>query len=240
MTTASPLTVRRAADRGHFDHGWLDTHHTFSFAGYRDPQHMGFRSLRVINEDCVAAGKGFGTHPHASMEIVTLVLDGQLEHRDSMGNGAVLTPGEVQYMSAGSGVRHSEFNPDPGRPVHFYQIWIEPSEPGGEPRYSQTKIDLGGVSGSTGLVPIIGGEHELQMRQDASIQFASALPGETLELPRTHAHQWVQVTTGGGTVAAGETSEAVAAGDGVAASDAPALTLTAGDGGVGALLFNLS
>ena len=237
MTTATPtLTHRPAAERGHFNHGWLDTSHTFSFASYHDPQHMGFRSLRVINEDRVAPGRGFGEHAHANMEIVTLVLDGQLEHRDSMGNGAILTPGEIQYMSAASGVRHSEFNPDAEQPVHFYQIWIEPSQQGGEPRYAQSKIDLG----TTGVLPVIGGDHAMQMRQDAAIAFVNVLPGETLPLPTTRPHQWVQTVYGSGTLAAGDATLALAPSDGAAVSDAESLQLTAGPDGVSVLLFDLA
>src|SRR5882672_6467562 len=121
------ITLRPSAKRGGADHGWLKTRHTFSFNTYHDPAHMGFRALRVMNEDFVAPGQGFGTHPHDNMEIITYVLEGQLEHRDSMGNGSILTPGRFQRMSAGTGVTHSEFNPSAKEPVHLYQIWLFPN-----------------------------------------------------------------------------------------------------------------
>src|SRR5262245_38479084 len=131
------INIRKSNERGHFDHGWLDTYHTFSFSDYYDPRFMGFRSLRVINEDRVEPGQGFGRHPHRDMEIITYGLSGELEHRDSMGNGSIIRPGEVQYMAAGTGITHSEFNPSKSQPVHLMQIWIEPNKRGVKPTYEQ-------------------------------------------------------------------------------------------------------
>src|SRR5215470_3921050 len=146
------ITVRKAEERGHYDHGWLDTHHTFSFADYHDPRQMGFRALRVINEDFVAAGAGFPTHPHRNMEIITYVLEGAVAHRDSMGTGSVIRPGEVQRMTAGTGVRHSEYNASKTDPLHLLQIWILPDERGIAPSYEQKAFSAAEKAGKLRVV----------------------------------------------------------------------------------------
>src|SRR5688572_12925183 len=170
------ITVRKSDERGHADHGWLNTYHTFSFASYRDPQHVHFRALRVMNEDYVAPGQGFGTHPHRDMEIVTYVLEGALEHRDSMGNGEVLRPGEFQRMSAGTGITHSEFNPSATEPVHLYQIWLFPASKGLTPSYEQRAFADSEMTGRLKLVASATGENgSLTIHQDAKI-FLSKVP----------------------------------------------------------------
>jgi len=171
------ITLRHAGERGHADHGWLDSHHSFSFADYQDPAHMGFGPLRVINEDRVAPGKGFGTHGHRDMEILSYVLEGELSHKDNMGNGSVIEPGDVQRMSAGRGVMHSEYNPSAARPVHFLQIWIEPNVTGIRPSYEQKRVDAAQKRGR--LAPIAtpdGRDGSVTIHQDATI-YATLLDG---------------------------------------------------------------
>ena len=172
------MEIRRASERGHAQHGWLDSFHSFSFADYHDPDHMGFGPLRVINEDRVQPGMGFGTHGHRDMEIITYVLAGKLEHKDSIGTGSVIAPDDVQAMSAGRGVRHSEFNPSPDEPTHFLQIWIEPNVNGIEPRYQQTHIANDDKRGTLRLIASPdGAEGSVQIRQDARV-YAALLAGE--------------------------------------------------------------
>ena len=167
------INVRKAAGRGHFNFGWLDTHHTFSFGEYYDPRNMGFRALRVINEDYVRAGYGFPAHPHRDMEIITYVLEGALEHKDSMGNGAVIVPGEVQRMSAGTGVRHSEKNPSAEEDVHLLQIWIMPREQGIRPGYEQKMFEADEKRGRLRLIASDDGrDGSVTIHQDAQLYAA--------------------------------------------------------------------
>src|SRR5689334_18136348 len=219
------LKVRKAAERGHFDHGWLDTYYTFSFSDYYDPAHQNFRVLRVINEDRVAPGMGFGTHPHRDMEIVTYVLEGALEHKDSMGNGEVLTPGEFQRMSAGTGILHSEFNPSSTEPVHLYQIWLLPSEKGIEPSYEQKRfVDAEKQNRWRVVASADGREGSLTINQDAQVHLALLESGKTLNYPLQPGRSaWLQVLRGGVQLGA----NALTAGDGVAVSEEKSLTVAA-------------
>jgi redox-sensitive bicupin YhaK (pirin superfamily) len=175
------MTIRHAADRGHARHGWLESFHSFSFADYHDADHMGFGPLRVINEDRVQPGMGFGTHGHRDMEIITYVLRGRLEHKDSIGTGSIIAPGDVQGMSAGRGVRHSEYNPSPTEGVHFLQIWIEPRVTGIEPRYQQTHIHDDAKRGRLRLIASPdGADGSVLIHQDALIYAALLDGGETV------------------------------------------------------------
>ena len=174
--------LRRGIDRGHAQHGWLDSFHSFSFAGYHDPEHMGFGPLRVINEDRVQPGQGFGTHGHRDREIISYVLDGGLAHKDSMGNGSVIRPGDVQRMSAGTGVMHSEFNASDRDPVHFLQIWIEPNVRGIKPSYEEKRFDDASKRGQWRLVASRDArEGSVLIHQDADVYVARLEPGERLE-----------------------------------------------------------
>jgi hypothetical protein len=174
------IEIRKSEDRGHFDHGWLNTYHTFSFADYYDPRHMAYRSLRVINEDYVIGGEGFGAHPHRDMEIITYVLEGALEHRDSMGNHGVIRPGEVQRMSAGTGVRHSEFNHSTDEKVHLLQIWIMPEHAGIQPSYEQKAV--GTEPGKLHLIAAKQPENgAVAINQDARVYVAKLEKGQSVE-----------------------------------------------------------
>lgn len=174
------ITVRKSEDRGHFDHGWLETYHTFSFADYQDPDFMGFSKLRVINQDWIRPGQGFGTHGHRDMEIITYVLEGVLEHKDSMGNGSRILPGEVQFMSAGAGVTHSEFNGSAEETTHLLQMWILPAKQGTKPRYDQKKFPEEERRGRLRLVVSPDGEKgSIVIGQDASLLVGSFDKGES-------------------------------------------------------------
>jgi redox-sensitive bicupin YhaK (pirin superfamily) len=218
------ITIRKAGERGHFDHGWLDTSHTFSFAGYQDPEHMGFRSLRVINEDRVQPGEGFDTHGHRDMEILSYVLSGVLAHRDSSGGGGELRPGEVQRMSAGTGIRHSEFNGSAKEPVHFLQIWLLPDRPGHRPTYEQKAFPAEERRGRLRLVASPdGAEGSTTIHQDARVYAALLADGQEAELPLAAGRSaWVQVARGEVEV----NGRRLAHGDGAAISGEPRLALT--------------
>lgn len=192
------IQVRRSEERGHADHGWLDTYHTFSFNTYHDEKFMGFRSLRVINEDRIQPGMGFGTHPHHDMEIITYVIEGALEHKDNMGNGSVIRPGNVQRMSAGSGVMHSEFNPSSNEPVHLLQIWIMPERKGVEPGYEEKNFAVDEKKDRFRLIASRDGrDQSVRIHQDANV-YASVLEKENeITMPiQSGRHVWVQVISG--------------------------------------------
>ena len=231
------MTIRHRAERGHFNHGWLDTYHTFSFADYYDPAEMGFRSLRVINEDRVAPGMGFGMHGHRDMEIITVVLSGALEHRDSLGSGEILRPGEVQHMTAGTGIRHSEFNPSATEPVHLYQIWLLPDRERLTPSYAQKAFPADQRRNRWQLVASPDGrDGSLTIHQDARLYLASLT--EAQELPQELAkgrHAWLQVLTGEVLVNGAKLS----AGDGAAFTDECLLSVRAATAAE-VLLFDLA
>ena len=231
------ITLRKAKDRGHADHGWLNTYHTFSFAGYQDPAHMGFRGLRVINEDRVQPGQGFGTHGHRDMEIISYVLEGALEHRDSMGNGTVIRPGDVQRMSAGTGVRHSEFNASATELVHFLQIWLLPSREGIAPGYEQKTYRRQDQEGRLKLVASPDGrDGSVTIHTDAQV-FAGVFDrGAAGEHPLAEGrHAWVQVARGRARV----NGHDLEAGDGAALTGEPAVRVEGIDTGE-VLVFDLA
>jgi redox-sensitive bicupin YhaK (pirin superfamily) len=230
------ITIRRSDDRGRADHGWLDTRHTFSFADYYDPAHMGFRALRVLNEDRVAAGAGFGAHGHRDMEILSYVLDGALGHKDSMGNGSTIRPGDVQRMSAGTGVMHSEKNAGPGR-VHFLQIWILPDRRGLAPGYEQKHFDDGERRGHLRLVASRDGrDGSVTVHQDVSVYVGLFDGAETARVEVAPGRgAWVHVARGAVEV----NGQRLAAGDGAQLEDEPVIELARGDGAE-VLVFDLA
>ena len=218
------LKVRKANERGHAEHGWLDSYHTFSFADYFDPQWMGFRSLRVINDDLVMPGMGFGMHPHRDMEIITYILSGSLEHRDSMGNGRVIKTGDVQYMSAGTGVRHSEFNPSKDEAVHLLQIWVEPNRKGVTPRYAEKSFS----SVAPGALHLVtsqsGRDGSIAIHQDADLWLAKLDAGNAATHNLAPGRQaWVHVAEGEVTL----NGQVLQGGDSAAVSDETVLELNA-------------
>ncbi len=231
------ITIRKSADRGRTKIDWLDSRHTFSFGEYYDPAQTGFRALRVINEDRVRAGAGFPTHGHRDMEIITYVLDGALEHKDSLGTGSIIRPGEVQRMSAGAGIMHSEFNHSQSEPVHFLQIWIVPSTRGIAPGYEQREIEVGKARGA--LVPIAssdGRDKSVTIYQDAALSMAKLERGQTLDIElKPGRHGWLQVARGGVAV----NGKPLAEGDGAAISDESKVSVVA-DTPAEVLFFDLA
>lgn len=221
------ITIRKSEDRGHFDLGWLDTHHTFSFDRYYDPAHMHFRSLRVINEDRVQVAKGFPTHSHRDMEIITYILAGALEHRDSMGNGSIIRPGDVQRMTAGTGVSHSEFNPSESEPVHLLQIWILPESDGLPPSYEEKHFGDEERRGRLRLIASTDGrEGSVKIHQDAQLYASILDAGQTV----VHAladgrYGWLQVARG--TIRLNEVE--LKQGDGAGVSNESELRITVHD-----------
>jgi quercetin 2,3-dioxygenase len=231
------ISIRKSNERGHADHGWLNTYHTFSFASYYDPRWMGFRSLRVMNEDRVAVGQGFGTHSHKDMEIVSYVLEGALEHKDSLGNGEVLRPGEFQRITAGTGISHSEFNPSRDQPTHFYQIWLLPQRNGLAPSYEQKRFDDSELRNALRIVASPEGENgSLTIHQDARIFLAKLDAEKAIDFdlfPGRHA--WLQVLRGAVTLN-GTTMDTS---DGAAISDEPKLAIRAAENAE-IMLFDLA
>ena len=218
------MKIRKANERGHASHGWLDTYHTFSFADYYDPHWLGYRSLRVINDDLVMPGKGFGTHPHQDMEIITYILNGELEHKDSMGNGRVIHAGEVQYMAAGTGVRHSEFNPSADEAVRLLQIWIMPDETGVKPRYAEKSLRDAPAGKLQLITSKTGRDGSIAIHQDADLWLAKLEAGQkAAHSLAKNRHVWLHV-------AKGEVSlngATLAEGDAAAVSDESKLQLSA-------------
>ncbi len=231
------IQVRKADERGHAQHGWLESYHTFSFADYYDPHFMGFRALRVINEDRVQPGRGFGTHSHQDMEIISYILEGSLEHRDSMGTGSVIRANEFQRMSAGSGVSHSEFNASSSDRVHFLQIWILPARKGVAPSYEQRLFPVEEKTNRLKLVVAPNGaDGALTIHQDVSLYVAALGTGAVVRhLVRPGRHAWIQVTRG--TLTANGVS--LRTSDGAAVSDEREVGLQAEDDGTEALIFDL-
>jgi redox-sensitive bicupin YhaK (pirin superfamily) len=238
MTMGNSFKIRRSDERGHANHGWLDSYHTFSFATYHDPDHMGFRSLRVINDDRIAPQAGFPTHPHRDMEIFSYVLEGQLAHRDSMGNSKILAPGQIQVMSAGSGVTHSEFNPSPTEPGHFLQIWIQPRQRGLPPRYTEFTPPPGSTgSPKTLLISPDGRDGSATIAQDAWIWRLTLQPGQQLTHSPAPGHAiWLHLIAG----SLESNGQSLLPGDAASSESPLPFSLTASSDPVEALLFELA
>lgn len=231
------FTIRKSEERGHANHGWLDSYHTFSFASYYDPQHMSFRALRVINQDQIAGGKGFGTHPHRDMEIITYMLDGALEHRDSMGNGSIIKVGDVQRMSAGTGITHSEFNPSATETAHLLQIWILPNQQNVSPSYEQISYNREEKLNQLRLIASPDGcDRSVKIHQDAYIYASILEDGKNVVYDaKPDRYTWIQVAKGTVTVGALK----LQAGDAVSSDRAEKLEIVAlGDAEL--LLFDLA
>lgn len=229
------ITIRKSEERGHADHGWLRSHHTFSFADYHDPKHMGFRSLRVINDDVIAGGGGFGLHPHRDMEIISYVVSGALEHRDSMGNGSVIRAGNVQYMAAGTGVRHSEFNHSATKAARLLQIWILPDRRGVTPRYAEKEL----ADAAPGRLQLVtskaGRDGSIAIHQDADLWLGKFAGGEFMRHDLAPGRAaWVQVAAGAVIL----NGQPLHEGDGAQANGEPSLEFTA-RGAAQILLFDL-
>lgn len=231
------LTLRPAEERGHNNLGWLDARHSFSFGDYYDPKNMGYRTLRVLNDDRIAPGKGFGMHPHNDMEIMTWIVEGALQHRDSLGNGAVIRSGEFQYMSAGSGILHSEFNPSETEKTRLLQIWIQPRAKGLTPKYGERKPTVENARNAFLLLASPdGADGSIQIEADASTWLSRVTPGSTVSFsPKTTRYQWIQIVRGDGTI----NGMAVAEGDGVATNGEALIEITGGSAEMEVLLFDL-
>jgi quercetin 2,3-dioxygenase len=216
-------TIRRSIDRGHANHGWLDSYHSFSFGDYHDPNHMGFRHLRVINEDLIAAERGFGTHPHRDMEIITYVLDGTIAHKDSLGNGSNILPGEVQRLSAGTGITHSEFNPSTTETCHFLQIWIVPAQTDITPSYEQKSFSRAEKQGKLRLVASPDGQDgSVVVHQDMRLYVTILDTSKTVEMTlQPDRHYWIQVARGQVVVQGNDLGQ----GDAIALSEETHLTI---------------
>jgi len=222
--SVSMMIIRKSNERGHAEHGWLDSYHTFSFADYYDPQWLGFRTLRVINDDLIMPSMGFGTHPHRDMEIISYVLSGALQHRDSMGNGSVIRPGEFQYMAAGSGVEHSEFNPSRTEATRLLQIWIKPDAKGVKPRYAEKNL----AKAETGKLHLVasktGRDGSMEIHQDADLLLARLEPGQNVKHSLgADRHAWVHVAEGEVTL----NGQKLSGGDAAAVSQESVLELAA-------------